>query len=240
MMRFAATALCLTFAFIARADTILLTLDGNLSAPDYAFYSYTDTSGHAQDNIPISPYITYLSGGVYNNTPVYSFCYDFNSPTDVGNPYPGVFELFTDPATMEATYLVDQLNAQGMQNAPLAIRGAISLAIWQIMNPSSTTSLASFPDDPAAQPWIAAAVNAVNNGLWSVDESNRYPTWVPNDPSIQRFGIVFQNEPAAPEPATLAATGLALVLFGIWRRKSRGAIRSASSAAAAAPDSPRS
>ncbi len=226
-------------ALTARAGTILLTLDPNFSSPDYLFYSYTDTSGQQQNDIPVSPYITYANGGGFTNTPLSTFCYDFNSPTYVGTAYSGTFELFTDAATMEATYLMDQLNALGMQNAPAVDRGPISLAIWEIMNPSSTTMLPSFPSDPAAQPWIAAAAQAVTSGAWTVADSDRYPTWVPDDPSIQRFGIVFHNEPATPEPATLIATGLALVACGMRRRKPRPLpVSSVSSAAVEAARSP--
>jgi hypothetical protein len=221
MIRLSAAIVFLTMGLVGHADTILLTLDSNFAPPDYEFYSYTSTSGTAENNIPISPYITYLSGGPYNKTQVYSFCYDFNSPTNVGTAYSGSFVTATDTATLEATYLINQLNGDGLMKASLATRGAISLAIWEIMNPSSTTKLAKFPSDPAAQPWEAAAAKAVSQGTWTAAYSSRYPLWVPSNPSIQRFGIVFQNEAPVPEPSTvvpLLLCSAAIFLAGAARR----------------------
>lgn len=217
------------------AGTIVLTLDSVFSAPDYAFYNYTDTSGAAQTNIPVAPYITNLNGPGYNNSLAYTFCYDFNSPTNVGTAYSGTFETFTDTATLEATYLVNELNSFGLINAPLAIRGAISTAIWEIMNPSSTTSLAQFPSDPAAQPYEAEAAAAVRNGAWRASDSARYPTWVPDNPAVQRFGVVFRGESPTPEPTTLLLLGLGLVGIGICGRRRRASeLRLARSARAGA------
>lgn len=222
------TSIKAVLAFVAaaaaplmHAGTVVLTLDGMFSAPDYAFYNYTDISGAAQDDIPVAPYITYLNGSGYTNSLAYTFCYDFNSPTDVGTPYSGTFEVFTDTAGMEATYLVNKLNSLGLINATLPTRGAISTAIWEIMNPSSTTSLAQFPSDPAAQPYEAEALAAVENGQWTAAESARYPTWVPDNPAVQRFGVVFQGESPTPESTTLLLLGLGLVGIGIWGRKRR-------------------
>lgn len=208
-------------------STVFLTLDGNFSTPDYAFYSYTDTSNVQHGSIPVGPYITSLSGSGFDNTLAYTFCYDFNSPTNVGTAYSGTLEVRTDTATLEATYLVHKLDTLGLMNAPLATRGAISMAIWEIMNPSSTTGSAQFPSDPAAQPYELAASSAVLSGSWTAADSARYPTWVPNDPSIQRFGTVIM-EPA-PEPATLAFMGLGMIGLGILgrrRQKAAGLSRS--------------
>lgn len=221
MLKLGCFVLTLTLTSIAHADTIMLTLDGNFSSPDYAFYSYTDTSGAAQGSIPVGPYITYLNGTGYNNTQVSTFCYDFNSPTDVGTAYSGTLMTFTDTATMESTFLINQLNAFGLLNAPLATRGAISLAIWEIMNPSSTTSTSQFPTDPAAEPWEALAAQAVANGSWTVADSARYPTWVPDNPAIQRFGVVFPNEAPVPEPNTSVLIGCGFVFLAFCFRKLR-------------------
>jgi hypothetical protein len=209
---------CLAVSTAAYADsTVFLTLDGNFSSPDYAFYSYTDTSNVQHSSIPIGPYITYLSGSGFDNSLAYTFCYDFNSPTNVGTVYAGTLEVRTDTATMEATYLIHELNSLGLINAPLATRGAISMAIWEIMNPSSTTGSTPFPGDPAAQPYELAALNAVTGGSWTAADSARYPTWVPNDPSIQRFGMVLTDP--TPEPATLALMGFGMIGLGVLRRR---------------------
>ncbi|MGO9255976.1 MAG: PEP-CTERM sorting domain-containing protein [Bryobacteraceae bacterium] len=222
MLKLACGALCLALSTAAHAGAIVdLTLDSNFASPDYAFYSYTSTTGQAEDNIPVDPYITYLNGDGYNDLLVYSFCFDFNSPTDVGTTYPGSFEVATDTATMEATYLINQLYYVGLINAPLATRGAIATAIWEIMNPSSDTSLAQFPSDPAAQPYEVEAAQAVANGSWSVADSALYPMWVPQDPTIQRFGIVFTDAPPVPEPASFFLVGLGFVGLGVVGRKRR-------------------
>lgn len=222
-------AFCLAACPAVRANPIIyLTLDSNFSS-DYSFYTYTDTAGQVESNIPIAPYITYLSGGSFNNTQVFTFCYDFNAPTVVGTQYAGTLETFSDPSDLEATYLINDLNILGMQNAPLATRGAISLAIWEIMNPSSTSSINPFPTDPAALSYEAAAANAVANGWWTSADAAQFPIWVPQDPSLQRLGVVLDGAPpvAMPEPANLGLMSLGvcgLALAGRVRRVRRQAI----------------
>ena len=222
MNKVAIGAFCLALSTIAHAGNISvdLTLDGNFYT-DYTFYNYTSTTGQAENNIPVAPYITYLNGSGYDNAIAYTFCYDFNSPTDVGVEYPGTLETLTDPATMAATYLVNQMLLAGGVNAPLATRGAISTAIWEIMNPSSTTASAVFPSDPAAQSYENAAANAVASGAWTTADSAMYPTWVPNDPSIQRFGVILVADApsSVPEPANLGLVGSGLLSAAFLYRK---------------------
>jgi hypothetical protein len=211
--------LFLSFQFLppaARADTINLTLDGNFSSPDYSWYTYTDTAGASQTD-PVGPYITYLSGGAYSNTLAYTFCYDINSETDVGTSYSGQFEVLTDTATMEATYLINELNVLGGFYAPLDERGAISLAIWEIMYPSSTTNGPVFDSDPAAQPYELEAADAVEDGSWTAADSALYPTWVPDDSDLQRFGVILDGVTAVttdsptPEPASFGLMALGVI-----------------------------
>lgn len=204
--------LCLAIPALGHADSIL-TLDGNFAAPDYAFYSYTDTACAAQGSTPVGPYITNLNGDGYIDSLVLTICYDFASDTPVGTALSGKIEpvsYFTGAAyteIMESTFLVNELSADGGLNAPLATRGALSFAIWELMNPSSTTSLTPFPADPAAQSYEAQAALAVSSGAWTVTDANQYPTWVPVDSAYQRFALIDE----APEPSTLVLTGLGLL-----------------------------
>jgi hypothetical protein len=217
---------CAVLSSIAHASTIL-TLDGNFAAPDYAFYTYTDVYGVAHDSIPVDPYIATSDGGTYNNASVFLFCYDLNSPTEVATPYSGSIESVTEfsgpafTALMEATYLLNELNEDGMLNAPLATRGAISMAIWEIMNPSSSTASTQFPTDPAAGPYELEAANAVSYGSWTIADAADWPTWVPDNPEIQRFGVVVAGAPPVPEPGTMVLAGLGLIVLGCFKRKRR-------------------
>lgn len=95
------------------------------------------------------------------------------------------------------------------------------MAIWEIMNPSSTTSLTPFPSDPAALPYELQASTAVADGTWTTADAALYPTWVPDDPSVQRFGVVLPDPPPVPEPTTLALAGFGLLGLGVFLRKRR-------------------
>ena len=206
-------------AGMARANPIIyLTLDSNYPN-DYAFYTYTDTSGVLHTNVPIGPYIGYLNGGGYNNLLVYGFCYDLDSPTYVGTQYSGTIQPY-DPSDLtsseEASYLVNELQLLGGVTAPLAIRGAISMAIWEIMNASSHTKMTPFPSDPAAQPYEAQAAAAVADGLWTSADTAMFPIWIPQNTSIQRFGLILSAEPASLAMVILGIAGIA-VLAG-WRK----------------------
>jgi hypothetical protein len=206
---------------VAHADTVTLTLDPNFSTPDYAFYTYTDINGGVHTE-PVGPYIATLNGGGYNNQSVLVFCYDMQADTDVGTNYSGSMVSVTSltPPTstevLETTYLINELMDDGGLNAPLATRGAISLAIWEITNPTSQTSYNPFPTDPAARPYEAQATAAVANNTWTVADADQYPTWVPGaeDGVIQRFGTV-----DAPEPSSLVLVGLGV--FGLIGLKLR-------------------
>lgn len=229
--------LSLAFAHPAGAATVNITLDGNYAAPDYAFYTYTDTSGTVHTSIPVAPYMTTLNGGSYNNTPAYTICYDFDSPTNVGTSYAGTFQVLTDVSTMEATYLVNKLNQFGLLNDSTAVRGAISMAIWEIMYPSSTTKSGAFPSDPAAAAYEREAAYAVATHSWTTADSAMYPTWVPANSTLQRLGTVFSGQPvvtftAVPEPSTYVLIGAGCMVFGFARRRlNRGSSRAEESPA---------
>lgn len=222
-------ALCVGLCPLGHAASVLFTLDGNFAPPDYEFYSFTDTSNQVHNSIPVGPYITRLNGGPFNDMLAYTICYDFNSPTNVGTAYSGTFVSVPDPsaptytADLEATYLVNKLNADGLLTAPLAVRGAISMAIWQIMNTSSNTGLANFPTDPTALPYEVEAATAVTNGAWTAWDASVYPMWVPDNPAVQRFGTVLAGESPVPEPPTSGLIGLAIIGVAIAGRKLRAA-----------------
>ncbi|MGA3160622.1 MAG: hypothetical protein ABSC77_05350 [Terracidiphilus sp.] len=203
---------------LAHADSITLTLDSNWG--DYS--EYTWISNGTTYTEPVGPYMAILNGGGYSNKHVLLFCYDMNSDTNVGTGFTGSAEpvtSFSNPTyteIMQSTYLINELADDGGINAPLATRGAISLAIWEIMNPTSTSKSTPFPSDPAAQPYEIAAAAAVNSGAWTTADADQYETWAPDIVAIQRFGI--QN---SPEPASFVLTGLGLLCLGFLGLKSR-------------------
>lgn len=123
-------------------------------------------------------------------------------------------------AELEATYLINYLDGLGGINAPLSDRGPISMAIWEIMYPSSNNNSSPFPADPAAEPWETQAAQAVANNTWTIQNADQYPTWVPDDPSVQRFGGFIMND-ATPEPGSLLLIGSGLLAFGMWRGNQR-------------------
>ena len=187
-------ASCLPFAVTAAADSITVTLDPNYPS-DYTFYSFTATDGSTHDE-PVAPYSVTVTDadGIYHDASAYAFCYDINNDDYVGTPYTGSLVYDTDTATMEATYLVNELNLAGLDSASTSVKGAISMAIWQIMFPSSTQSDGSYlPVDPAAQSYVTAADQAVSSGAWTEADSDLYPTFIPDDTSSQRYGLILST-----------------------------------------------
>jgi hypothetical protein len=213
----------LLFVAVSQADTVTLTLNSNFPG-GYIRYDYLGADGSAYFEYA-APYQTILTDtdGTFNNTPVFAICYDIHNDTNVGTAFTGHFENRTGTPYLEATYLVNLLNLSGDLGAPLSTQGAISLAIWQIMWPSSNDSNGQpfLPGayDPAAQAYITQAAAAVAGGYWTPADAAIYPTWVPDDPSIQRFGIIV----ITPEPRALPLLGCGLLgLAMLWRRHLAG------------------
>jgi hypothetical protein len=74
-------------------------------------------------------------------------------------------------------------------------------------------------DDPAAQPFIDQATAAVTSGAWTAEDAQAYPTGMPDDTSIQRFGIVYDT---TPDPAGFLLLGSGVVaVASLWRRRAK-------------------
>ena len=216
--------ICLSVSAGAHAGPVTIVLDPNFGAPDYAFYTYTDIYGDTRSGLPVGPYIATLNGGGYNDVSVLVFCYDLKADTNVGTPYTGSVDPIEDltPPTstevLESTFLINELMEDGGINATLATRGAISMAIWEIMNPTSTSASTPFPTDPAAIPYEDQAAAVAASGAWTTQDADLYPTWEPDEiASIQRFGIV--PPPPTPEPPTVTLTSLGVLALALAKRR---------------------
>ncbi len=152
--------------------------------------------------------------------------------TSIGVTYSGKVVAPTTVEEIEAAYLEDQVFKAGGYNAPVGtIGGPYSMAVWQLMFPSSVHNASngySFAPDPAAVDLILEAETAVANGTWNKYKAARYGIFVPYDlESSQRFGIISavddpnRNLTVNPEPSSfiLFGTGVGFVL---WRRARGG------------------
>jgi hypothetical protein len=214
----------LFFAAAACADTITLTLNPDYPSA-YHFYNFTATDGTSQTQ-PINPYLATITDPSIGTQSILAVCFDLNNPTQPGQAYTGHYADPTDLASLETTFLLNVMNADGGYSATLDQQGAISMAIWQIMFPTSTkTDGTYFPVDAAAQPYIAQANVAVTSGAWTIADSANYPIFMPDNTTIQRFGIILVGvgpvdvpTSPAPEPPYLPLLGASLLVIA-WSRR---------------------
>lgn len=211
LLLFALVALSLTVA--AHAETV--TLDSNFG--NYHAYNYVGGLEY------VGPYPGFMGGGGYiDGVWYYLFCLDINVPTNIGVTYQGSIKMPTTKAELAMTYLMDRVfNLGGYAADVNTIGGPFSMAIWEVMNPSSINP-AAFVHDPAAATLVLEANNAVENLDWTSEDAAKYAIWVPNDlHSAQRFGLVAIPPPPTPtpEPSTMAMLGSSLIGVYFWRRR---------------------
>lgn len=210
----------LALALVAQshATTIYLTMADSMS--DYHSYTYYDVldNGHT---LPNGPYPATLSGGSYGSgVGVFVMCYDINIDAYVKATYAGIMVLPTTEAEIEAAYLQKELADKGGFGADVdTISGPISMAVWQLMDPSSQVPT-PFALDPAAAFYVSQAEDAYSGGTWTQADAAKYAFWMPTPiTTTQRFGFVFGQVPQSsditnPEPGSLVlmAAGFAVVL----------------------------
>jgi hypothetical protein len=206
--------LALALVSLASASTVNITLDPNWG--DYNTYTYSANGSSYSEYT--GPYPAIISGGIYGSgEKAFLSCFDINVDTYIGQTYQGSLTIPDDTTQYEVSWLMNQLGLGGDEyNLPLSTTGPISMAIWQLENGSSVNP-GTFVEDPTAQPWVNAAINAVKSGAWTPGDAAQHPFWSPTNPyASQRFGIVASG---VPEPGSCALVGSALIGLGLFFRK---------------------
>jgi NADH:ubiquinone oxidoreductase subunit H len=140
-------------------------------------------------------------------------CYDINMQAHVGYTYAGIMVLPTTAAEIEAAYLQNELAGEGGYNALVSVSGPISMAVWQLMDPSSQFP-APFDLDPAAADLVADAETAYSSGAWTQAMAAYYAFWEPiTITETQRFGFVYGGPRPDPGDITTLPEPGSLVLF---------------------------
>jgi len=206
----------LALALVAQshATTIYLTMADSMS--DYHSYTYYDVLDNAH-TLPTGPYPATLSGGSYGSSGVgvYVMCYDINMDAYVKATYAGIMVLPTTETEIEAAYLQKELADDGGFDADVdTISGPISMAVWQLMDPSSQVPT-PFVLDPAAAAYVAEAEYAYTSKKWTQADAANYAFWMPTPiTTTQRFGFVFGQRPLPSDITTPEPGSLVLFLLG--------------------------
>jgi len=206
-----ATLATLTFlgGTALRANNVTFFLDGS-DAQDYTF-----TSSGKTYTEPVGPYSGYLIDNGVKTTGEF-FCISFTKTASWNTQYTGRIVDPSTPQQVEAAYLDSQLVVYGGVNASLnQYKGPISMAIWQIMDPT----VGDVPVDPAAQSWITDAQNKYAQGLITASMFSSTQIFIPDKCNIQSFMMMSKPDCPAPEPTPLVLMASGALLFGIARRK---------------------
>jgi len=203
---------------------------GLLGDPDQSYtFTRTDTPvanseyPYAQVTVPAGPYPGYLGANVPADQYLF-FCLNFLKTATFGASYLGSLTPPGTPQQLEAAYLAAEMASVGGAKASLqSYKGPLSMAIWQIMDPTA----GDVPRDPAAQPYVTAATEAYDRGILSPADFPNTWVFVPNDSKIQSFMTVAPSTPpfqqlsqeegglGVPEPASILLIGGGLLLIGL-------------------------
>ncbi|MDR3700539.1 MAG: PEP-CTERM sorting domain-containing protein [Candidatus Sulfopaludibacter sp.] len=215
-------------AGIAAASTLSFGLGGDPNQ----YYTFTPIGAQAGviDTEPVGPYPGWLGQNTAADSNLL-FCITFLKTANWGGTYSGTTAAPSTPQQLQAAYLGAELVNLGGGHATLAEKGAISMAIWQITDPTP----GDVPRDPAAQSYVADALHAYSGGMLSAADFPNSLILIPNDPSIQEFLVAGASNPVfptlqlqseisgVPEPGTivLLLAGAGLIGINRWRRLTR-------------------
>ena len=199
------------------ANSVIFTL----GSPNNQNYSYGTES-----NVPVGPYPGTLTG----STLLDFYCMDMDLPANWNTAYNGSDANPSTQNEIEAAYLATLEQYYGgmstNQTFINTVIGPISLAIWELMG-----NMGSYPNDPAALPYIQQAQYAWNDLLNNPQDTQAQKLIVQNwlshvlifTPTVygtQRFLGAYADSAlivaAMPEPGSilLFLTGLALIAVG--------------------------
>jgi hypothetical protein len=219
--------LALALVAPSHATTISLKLTGDINNSDvypYYTYTYTDIYGNTHtEGEYTGPYPATVSGGSYGTGQgIFVMCYDINMEAFIGETYTGIMVMPTTVPEIEAAYLQSKLatyedpTPDGGFGALLSVSGPISMAVWQLMAPSSQVPTPKpFGLGPAAAAWVAEADNAYLSGNWTQADADEYAFWMPTPINMtQRFGFVYGQPPQPSDITTPEPGSLVMFLLG--------------------------